>query len=52
VNVRRAGSLSEQFIQLLRDLLRLHDSEADAYPRRKEELARRYRNDQDVYVTR
>jgi GrpB-like predicted nucleotidyltransferase (UPF0157 family) len=41
VHVRRAGSFSEQFALLFRDFLRSHDTEADAYARRKVELARR-----------
>jgi GrpB-like predicted nucleotidyltransferase (UPF0157 family) len=51
VHVRRAGSFSEQFALLFRDFLRAHDTEADAYARHKEELARRYRTDRDAYVT-
>ena len=51
VHVRRAGSFSEQFALLFRDFLRAHETEVEIYGRHKEELAQRYRDDRDAYVT-
>jgi GrpB-like predicted nucleotidyltransferase (UPF0157 family) len=50
VHVRRAGSFDEQLNLLLRDYLRTHSQDRDAYARAKRELAARFRTDREGYV--
>jgi GrpB-like predicted nucleotidyltransferase (UPF0157 family) len=50
VHVRRAGSFSEQFPLLLRDYLRTHPDDADAYAQLKRRLAEQYGHDRGAYT--
>lgn len=50
IHVRRAGSFGEHLALLFRDYLRTYPDEADAYARRKFELAGPYRDDRPGYV--
>jgi GrpB-like predicted nucleotidyltransferase (UPF0157 family) len=50
VHVRRVGSFSEQFPLLLRDYLRLHRDECDAYATLKRRLAAKFPYDGAAYT--